>query len=172
MVGISAMALMGCRNTQEAVSPTVNYTQYQTYRFGSRAMVGSENPLFKWAQLSSRIEKALEFHLPSAGLDYASIGSEPDLIIFYYVVTETGTEPPMVNYLVGWKAAPFLARGEQFSEYEENRLVLDFVDAANDELVWRRSTDLSLKSEKEAYRELSKKIRELVQKYPHPPPKS
>lgn len=167
ILGLLIPCLMGCSSSEKTTSSSYNYSQYSTYRIGDPVVVNSQNPVFKWPQLSERIHKALNFHLPSAGLDPAQ--SRTDLIIHYYVISDSNAQQPVLSYQIGWRAEQFLARGERFSEYSANTFVLDFVDASADELVWRGSTTIPFDSEQNTYDQLSAQIQKLVQRYPSLP---
>lgn len=164
-----AIFMIACSSTHKGTVPSVNYSQYSTYAFGSSSVVSRENPLIQWPQFSQRIEKALRFHLPTAGLDPVPVNSAPDLRIYYYIISDADAQKPVVDYEIGWRAEPFITQGESFTEYDKNTLVLDFVDVTTNELVWRGSTSLPLDNEKKVYQQLSKKIQLLIKKYPYFP---
>ncbi|MDX1636683.1 MAG: DUF4136 domain-containing protein [Balneolaceae bacterium] len=152
-------------------TPAVNYDQYQTYQIKQGNVESSENPIFRYTQLTSRITRYLTFHLPSAGLDPPAVGQAPDLTIYYYVTgSETG-RTPVQSYKIGWRAAPFIESGENFRLYRPNTLVLDVVDRALDELVWRGSVVLKTGENGIDYRALSSDLGRLLRSYPALPEK-
>ncbi len=169
LIALSVFLILGCGTSKYATNPAVNYTQYETYSIAKSTIISSENPLFEWTQLSDRIKKDLHFHLPSVGLDRASIQTEPDLRIYFYIIHQADATRPVFNYTVGWRAQPFLEQGEAFAEYPQNTLVLDFIDHTRNELVWRGSIPLSFEEEAKAYESLSQKLKTLVRRYPSLP---
>lgn len=168
LVFLSAILLQlpGCKSSDSAKRPpeAVNYSQYTTFNFGKPHILSSENPVFSWPQFRDRVEREIIFTLPGKGLDLSR--GNPDLLVYYYAIVDSRTDPPLFPYRVGWAAAPFIRSGETFSRYGTNTLVVDMVDAHSGQLVWRGSIDIPFDNPEILYKELPKKVYTLLNRYP------
>ncbi len=121
--------------------------------------------------VQGRIKNAVNSELEAKGLKMTS--DEPDFLIAMHAGTEkkVGYSPDSRGYGYGrhW-------HGHRYHryEYEEGTLVLDFVDPASKELIWRGTAKVFVDS-KMAPEKIDKLVNEAVQKtlknFPPPTPK-
>lgn len=125
--------------------------------------------------LHAHIENAIEFELTSSGLN--EVDTRPDVWVTYYGSTETQVRLQSDSHGYGWagygtpgwgyygygRAGP-ISTTTRVMEYERGTLVIDIVDASNNELIWRGSiADISVVDDPEKMQKnMTNAIRKLV----------
>lgn len=97
--------------------------------------------------MHAHIVNAIQFQLTSGGL--TEVDSNPDVLVTYYGSTETRTQLQSNSYGYGWGGYGGAGWGyygygggpvsttTRVVEYERGTLVIDIIDAASNELIWR-----------------------------------
>jgi len=138
-VGLAATGIAaGCATTMSVsshVDRSINFSQYQTFDWGPADALPTgdlrldRDPFFK-----DHVQGAVERGLTARGMELTSTGS-PDLLIHYHAnITEridVNKADRAYGYCQGTDCPP-----ESFW-YEAGTLVLDFMDAHTNKLIWR-----------------------------------
>lgn len=112
----------------------VNFSQYKTYHWvkvkssKSKRKNVNMNPF-----LYKRIRKMVEVKLMTKGLHPVDSKKDTDLLLALYFHNKNKVNVSHVGYGYG----PWYHGGVVVNEYKEGTMVIDFVDAAKKELVWR-----------------------------------
>jgi hypothetical protein len=138
-VALVALAAAGCApslSVSSHVQRDLNFGQYRTYDWGpSDALPTGDarldaNPLF-----SDYVHGAIERELAAKGLELAEASAKPDLLIHYHATVadrlDVNTVDQKYGYCLGADCPP-----DTYS-YEAGTLVVDFMDARTNRLVWR-----------------------------------
>ena len=133
----SVLLIIGCSSisTTSDYDPSADFASYNTFSFYDGTIKGSEletAPLVK-----KRVLEAIENEMQKKGFAKDNSGSG-DLIVY----TQAGTAEKMnVNdygygYGSWWGPNPY-GRNIDVSYYTQGSLIIDLVDNAKDELIWR-----------------------------------
>jgi len=134
-VFVAALALVGCASI--GVSSFLNrgaeFTRYRTYSWSAVAALDTGDPrLDNNPFFHERIRADVEKELASRGFEMITSGS-PDVVIHYRASIRqrihANTVDPAKGYCGGNNCQPYV--------YETGTLLIDFVDARTDKLVWR-----------------------------------
>ncbi|MEL6926613.1 MAG: DUF4136 domain-containing protein, partial [Bacteroidota bacterium] len=91
----------------------------------------------------------------------------PDLLVYVYAMVVNKTESVTDMPSHKGKYGSLVQLNTTIINYDEGTLVLDFVDAKTEKLVWRgTATDVLSSDEKEITKTLKRAIRRLIAKYP------
>jgi len=113
--------------------PAVDFTRFKTYAQVPPPERGDRERVPVGPFLDGRIRAALDRELPQRGLVKAE-GTDPDLLVGYYLVLRDRVDWGFVTTYWGWgwggvAPVPY--------SYTEGSLVVDLVDAKSRRLVWR-----------------------------------
>ncbi|MCI1189976.1 DUF4136 domain-containing protein [Hymenobacter sp. DH14] len=135
-----------------------NFANYRTYAWADTEVKtqGDQNPLLRSSIAQTNIQQAIEGELSKRGL--RRVDDNPDFYLTTHLYVEqaerTVSDPPPagfaypyavryrgallpVNY--GYWYSPAYYRTSHVERYREGTLVLDFIDARTNNLVWRGS---------------------------------
>jgi Domain of unknown function (DUF4136) len=151
--------------------PAIDFSVYQTFAIPPRPKADTPDVLDN-ALVRKRLEGMFAKHLSARGLVLAPEADPADLLVRYWVTTEAKTDVSTVPaagvmmgpgpYGYGYPSAyPYWGGrwGSMYQDvvvrnYTEGTLVLDLVDRAKDELVWRAYVVGTLSRERETMYEL------------------
>lgn len=121
--------------------PSVDFSRYQTFAFADPAEIGEERTADE-ALLKDQIEPAISQQLRARGLREGDPDHQADLSVYYWVnVTAT----KMRVWRSGYGRGPKYGGTGPKPSYREGTLVLDLVEAAQNNLVWRATVIAPLK---------------------------
>lgn len=112
----------------------IDIHQYQTFNWAPT--LGEEfekNPLYYNDLNDKRIKNTVNEQLKNKG--YLLTEQSPQLLLHYHIIVNDKVavgKDPYGNYGPYWRRARV-----NFYEYREGTLIIDLVDAKNDDLVWR-----------------------------------
>jgi hypothetical protein len=148
-----------------------NFQQYQTWNWYQDQPVAKSDSTRRYSTfLDKRIKTAVENEMARRGFKKASGLDKPDMLLAYDVTIDNvqRVRPDYVNvpmigygYYYGYRYAyryNRLYNASTVQEYQEGTILLDIVDAASNELVWRGTSQTSA-SEKSLNQE---KVQEIV----------
>ena len=126
--------------------------------------------------MQKRIESAVVRELTAKGLRQVGINEHPDLLVHYWVnvqdkqrLESSGTSVGMRRYGGGYGWGAGYGGGVTTVEYKEGTLILDLVEPAKKQLVWRATIVGTLQDSSEENVELGNKaIAEAFENYPPP----
>ena len=134
---LTVLFFTGCSSisTTSDYDPSVDFTSYNTFSIYDGTIEGSEletAPLVK-----KRILEAIENEMGKKGFTKDDSGNS-DLIVFTQVGTTEKTNVTDYGYGYGswWGPYPY-GRNIDVSYYTQGSLIIDLVDNAKDELIWR-----------------------------------
>lgn len=151
-------------NQLQSEPPRAEFGDYYSYDYGESYIVSSESPVLKSAQFSDRVRNEFNFQLPGHGLRQNS--DTPDLLLYYYAIATDEPNNPIREYRIGFLAERYMQQERRLDEYPRNTFVLDVVDRNRNELIWRGSIAMNFDDPDEMYKNLSRKINALLERYP------
>ena len=151
--------------------PAANFTKFKTFAFAGLTET-NKGSVFDNSLTRKRIESAVGRELTGKGLQQVGLDQNPDLLVHYWIgvqekqrVQGTG---PTGGY--GWRAGYGSGPGYgtvMTYEYKEGTLILDLVEPAMKELVWRATMVANLEESTQENIELGKKaIAKAFEQYP------
>ena len=132
------LAVTGCATMAGGsyVARGVDFTTYRTYDWGpTDALPVGDARLDNNAIFQDHLQGEIEKQLEQRGLARAMPGAKPDLRIHYHASVERTFEITEVAPVLG--ACPGYDCQPRVREFEAGTIVLDFMDAFTNQLVWR-----------------------------------
>ncbi len=118
------------------VARDIDFTAYRTYDWGAAdALPVGDARLDNNAIFQDHLQGEIEQQLAARGLERALPGAKPDLRIHYHASVERQTEYHDVTSDSG--PCPAYDCQPRAREFEAGTIVLDFMDASTNRLVWR-----------------------------------
>jgi hypothetical protein len=164
----------------------VNFAKYRTFDFADTEVKtqGDQNPLLNSPIAQDRIKQAIASELAKRGL--RQVESNPDFLVTTHTYVERAERTvydsyPGANYAypyaVGYRGrflpinygawySPAYYQTPRTEQYREGTLVLDFIDARTNNLVWRGSMADPVDDPARLGSEFSKSAKEILDKFP------
>jgi hypothetical protein len=164
----------------------VNFAKYRTFDFADTEVKtqGDQNPLLNSPIAQDRIKQAIASELAKRGL--RQVESNPDFLVTTHTYVEKAERTvydsyPGPNYAypyaVGYRGrflpinygswyTPAYYQAPRTEQYREGTLVLDFIDARTNNLVWRGSMADPVDDPARLGSEFSKSAKEILDKFP------
>jgi hypothetical protein len=164
----------------------VNFAKYRTFDFADTEVKtqGDQNPLLNSPIAQDRIKQAIASELAKRGL--RQVESNPDFLVTTHTYVERAERTvydsyPGANYAypyaVGYRGrflpinygawySPTYYQTPRTEQYREGTLVLDFIDARTNNLVWRGSMADPVDDPARLGSEFSKSAKEILDKFP------
>lgn len=181
--------LAGC-STPVAVQqkPGTDFSQYRTYDWATTEVksADSKNPIYRSSLNDQQIQQAINTELAKRGIRPATGSAKPDFYLTYHLYIEeaerTVANPPApgyafpyaVSYRGGylpinygyWYTTPYYNTGYRTETYTEGTMILDFIDARSNNLVWRGSMADAVNNPARLGEEFSKSAKDILDKFP------
>lgn len=152
-------------STKPASETPINFDQYRSFNVKDVILSTSEDPLFSYPELQRRIRFEVERELQAKALEKQSIN--PDLNIYFYYGSRSKEQLTPLPYRINAQSDLFLSSKATQTRLNPNKLVIDFVDANLNELIWRGTVDLPIQSPINlTLMEVPKSIKTLITEYP------
>lgn len=149
-VAISALTLTGCASMRVSsyVDRGTDFTRYRTYNWASSDRLSTGDPrLDNNPFFHERVQKAVDEQLASRGFEKMTSGT-PDLVLHYHASVNQKLDVSEADQKSGYATPPVGSgtRGETSEPYvyDAGTLLIDFVDARSNKLVWRGWAESSL----------------------------
>jgi hypothetical protein len=164
----------------------VNFSRYRTFDFADTEVKtsGDQNPLLRSAITQDRIKQAIASELAKRGL--RQVETNPDFLVTTHTFVEKAertvydTQPAAgyaYPYSVGYRGrflpvnygywyGPSYYSQPRTEQYREGTLVIDFIDARSNNLVWRGSIADPVDDAGRLGSEFSKNAKEILDKFP------
>jgi hypothetical protein len=164
----------------------VNFSRYRTFDFADTEVKtsGDQNPLLRSSITQDRIKQAIASELNKRGL--RQVESNPDFLVTTHTFVEKAertvydTQPAAgyaYPYSVGYRGrflpvnygywyGPSYYSQPRTEQYREGTLVIDFIDARSNNLVWRGSVADPVDDAGRLGSEFSKNAKEILDKFP------
>lgn len=129
---------MGCSNQLHVKSDydkDVNLRLYKTFSWlPVKDIEAKNNPLLYNELTDKRIKKALEMQLTTKNIIYQT--EKADLKVHYHIIVDNKSMIQPMAY--GYNYSPYWMRTQgNVYQYREGTLIIDLMDAKNNNLVWR-----------------------------------
>ncbi len=138
------VAMSGC-STLEITSdfdPSAKFGAYKTFAWEPKPQKITGNPRLDNPLLEKRVKAAVEKELIAKGFSLVS-DAEPDFFLAYHVALDEKVSVSSMNnyygYAPGWGWNYAYAGGVDVYQYEQGALMIDIIDGATHQLVWRGS---------------------------------
>jgi hypothetical protein len=164
----------------------VNFSRYRTFDFADTEVKtdGDQNPLLRSSITQDRIKQAIASELSKRGL--RQVENSPDFLVTTHTFVEKAertvydTQPAAgyaYPYSVGYRGrflpinygywySPAYYSAPRTEQYREGTLVIDFIDARTNNLVWRGSVADPVDDAGRLGSEFSKNAKEILDKFP------
>jgi hypothetical protein len=164
----------------------VNFSRYRTFDFADTEVKtdGDRNPLLRSSITQDRIKEAISSELSKRGL--RQVDTNPDFLVTTHTFVEKAertvydTQPAAgyaYPYSVGYRGrflpinygywySPSYYSAPRTEQYREGTLVIDFIDARTNNLVWRGSVADPVDDAGRLGSEFSKNAKEILDKFP------
>lgn len=164
----------------------VNFAKYRTFDFAETEVKtdGTQNPLLRSPIAQDRIKQAIAGELAQRGL--RQVSARPDLLITTHTYVEKAERtvydtqpttgyayPYAVNYRGGYLPInygywyqPSYYQTAHTERYNEGTLVIDFIDARSNNLVWRGSIADPVNDPARLGSEFSASAKDILDKFP------
>ena len=165
--------------------PGTNFDKYHTFAWAETEVKtqGDENPLLRSSIAQATIHQAIESELSKRNIRL--VENNPDFYLTTHIYVEqaeriVSNPAPMgyaypyavrfrgallpVNY--GYWYSPAYYRTTHTEEYREGTLVLDFIDAHTNDLVWRGSMADPVDDPARLGRQFAESAKEILEKFP------
>jgi hypothetical protein len=113
----------------------VNLKLYKTYGWlPVKDIESKNNPLLYNELTDKRIKKAAEVQFQAKGIQYSA--ENPDLRVHYHIIVDNRSAVRPTTY--GYFYSPYWMRNQyDVYQYREGTLIIDLMDAKNNNLIWR-----------------------------------
>jgi len=172
---VLALGLWACTsfNVQTDHDATADFSTFKTFAFAGLADV-NKGGIYDNSLMQKRIESAVERELTGKGLRQVGVDEHPDLLVHYWVNVQDkqrlesgGTSVGVARYRGGYGWGAGYGGGVTTVEYKEGTLILDLVEPAQNQLVWRATIVGTLQDSAEQNTELGNKaIAKAFEDYP------
>ena len=164
----------------------VNFAKYRTFDFANTEVKtsGDQNPLLNSPIAQDRIKQAIAGELAKRGL--REVEANPDIIVTTHTFVERAERTvydtyPGANYAypyaVGYRGrflpinygywyTPSYYSQPRTEQYREGTLIIDFIDARTNNLVWRGSMADPVDDPARLGTEFSKSAKDILDKFP------
>jgi hypothetical protein len=168
-----AVMSIGCGSSVQInhdFDPDADFTRYQTYAWAPQSanvLGNTQDPRERNTLLDKRIKDAVNAQLGREGLRLRE--DNPDLYVAYHTGVENKLDVTDWGYSYGSYYYGYPRRDITVYQYQTGTLIVDLIDVAAEELVWRGSAEATLK-EDPSPEYMQKRIEQAVgmmfQKYP------
>jgi len=162
---LAGTLLAGCSGIDVATdyNQEWNFSSYKTYDWVAVKSPSLVDPVLETPLLESRVKNAVERELGIKGFERSE--EDPDFFISYHVGTKSQVDVSTCGY--HYPASSHCWGGEVESyAYSEGTLVLDFIDSAEEELVWRGTAKGALYDDDDAKEVLNQAVVKILKDFP------
>lgn len=155
------IACGGCSSLRIATDydHAIDFTKYRTYRWAPTKASEAQVRRADHSLLEARIKRAADRELAARGFERSERGPT-DLIVVFYASRRNRVEIyPSYAYPPRW-------RGGRVHRYREGTIVLDFVDAQLDQMVWRGWATGVIGHPEDAEERINEAIVKILERFP------
>jgi len=177
LIGL-ALGLSACNEfkVQTDHDVTADFTMFKTFAFAGLADV-NKGGIYDNTLMDKRIESAVVRELTAKGLRQVGVGDPQDLLVQYWLNVQDKQRLESGGTSVGVARGPYggygwgagYGGGVTTYDYKEGTLILDLIEPAKKQLVWRATIVGTLQDSTKDNVELGNKaIAEAFESYPPP----
>ena len=167
-----AAALSACSTMQIASDYDVgtSFAGYRTWAWAPEPRQPTGDPQLDSDLLDKRVRRAVEHELPARGFQQVKSGA--DFLVDYHVALASKIQVRAIGSPYGYGPGDwelFGPGGTYARTYDEGSLILDFVDAKTNELVWRGIAWAEVypaDGPEERERKVNEAVRRIVERFP------
>jgi hypothetical protein len=142
----------------------IDFAQYKTFDWIKQKPKVPPRRRIDATLLDKRIKDAVEAELAFKGYERAR-QSKPDFLIAYHIGAENKVDVSTYGYRYGPRGR-WVGRHVEVSHYKEGTLILDFVDPAMEQLVWRGTAVGAVYTPGDLERKLLEAVGKLLEEFP------
>jgi hypothetical protein len=168
LVLIACLSASGCATKIQVdtnYDPQHEFSNYRNYAWYDRVDAPSQ-------VVENRIRNAIEAALTAQGYSRVESGDQADFLLSFSAVAEQAIRPDSISSGMGyrrsgWGHSTFTAGG--FREYTKGTLIIDIIEPATKNLVWRAVSSAVLypgSSEEDKNRLVSETVAAMLDKFP------
>jgi hypothetical protein len=170
--------------------PGVDFSRYHTYDWATTEVkaANSQNPLYKSSLNDQLIQSAISSELAKRGIRPVTGTAKPDFYLTYHLYIDEAerqvANPPAtgyaypysmfyrgrllpINYRYFYSSPYYITNtGTHTETYQEGTMILDFVDARTNNLVWRGSVADPVGNPANIGNEFAKSAKDILEKFP------
>lgn len=142
IVPLVALVLAGCSQITVTTDhdSAANFAALHTYAWRPGPQQGVGDPRFDSTLIDKRVRAAVDRVLASKGYRAASPGRTADFLVGYHAVVRQKTNTQTINQMYGYRVGGLPGGpGSRASDYDEGTLLIDVIDPATMQLLWRGS---------------------------------
>ncbi|MCK4824191.1 DUF4136 domain-containing protein [bacterium] len=162
------MLIVGCAtiSIKSDYNPNADFAKYRTFNWPANLDDFTANVIKYNPFLHKEIKRIIEEEMVAKG--YVKTDDKPDMIVVYHVTTEQKTN--VTTYSGGYYGWGYHGWGVSRTDvrvdhYTEGTLILDFVDAEEEDLIWRCWATGTV-ADKPNYAKIRDMIRGMLDRYP------
>lgn len=137
-----ALVLAGCARITVTADhdPSANFGALHTYAWRPGPQQGVGDPRFDSTLIDKRVRAAIDRVLASKGYRAAAPGTTADFLVGYHAVVRQRTSAQTINRWYGYRVVTLPGGpGTHAHDYDEGTLLIDVLDPATMQLLWRGS---------------------------------
>lgn len=132
------LLIAGCSNeirVKTDYDREVNLKLYKSYAWlPVKEIESKNNPLVYNELTDKRIKKAVDLQFEPKGISFNA--ENPDLRVHYHIIVDNKSAVRLSSY--GYFYSPYWTRNQaDVYQYREGTLIIDLMDAKNNNLIWR-----------------------------------
>ena len=164
---LALLMLAGCGpmiDVRADYDTSADFARLRTYTWLQKPLDAPRDPRINNDLLDSRVHAAVNEELHAKG--YTESTERPDFRVTYHVILKEKLEPSAYGYGLG---STSVAADVRAATYEEGMLLLDLVDGATNELVWRGSAQARIdptRSPQERTELIKTVVHKMLEKFP------
>lgn len=164
--------------------PGTDFSQYKTYDWAKTDVksADSQNPIYQSSLNDAQIQQAISAELAKRGIRQAAGSANPDFYLTYHLYIDEAERTVATPQAVGY-AYPYAVsyRGGYLpinygywygspryrtETYQQGTMILDFIDARTNNLVWRGSLVDAVNDPARLGSEFSRAAKEILDEFP------
>jgi len=151
--------ITGCSTIQveSDYNREVDFSKYKTYRWIPHVKGTEDNPLMNDPLIESHVRNAVNTEMTKKGFTKIEEG-HPDFLMAYYFTARNRVD--VTHYYGYWYPQTNVYR------YQEGTLVIDMVDRAEKQLIWRGWATGVLEDRSRINDQINYSVQKLLKKYP------
>ena len=160
LLALASFALLtGCSTVQIETDydRSVDFSQYHTYRWIPHVKGTEDNPLMRDQLLKSHVMNSVDAHLAKKGYVKIEEGT-PDFLLAYFFTARNRVD---VTHYYG-----YYYPSTSVYKYKEGTLIVDVVDAAEKQLIWRGWATDVLHDRNRIADQIDYTVEKLLQRFP------
>ena len=155
---------------------SMRFSDLHSFEWVSPPIGKVKDPILDSQILGERVQRAVVTNLSGRGYKQTTPEQNPDFIITYHIVSKTQLQSSGASFSFGFfNASPnrfgSVALGNNVQTQEQGTLMLDIIDAHNQQLMWRGWTNDVVNQDNYSEQAITKTVDAILAKFPPKPSK-